>query len=162
MAVSDVPDVIIRLLAANRLQRVAVNVDHAIGVIEVAERHVETARLLADTSDQAMAFTAAYDGARKALAAVLASEGLRVRAVGGAHRDTAVAAAEYAAGSVLDEFEWMRQVRNATEYPSADRPTASPLDVTEAIAAASAIVALCAQHVHRVRQRGDGSAPSAP
>lgn len=42
----------------------------------MAKQHVRTAEALADSEDQAMAFTAAYDAA-------------------------------------LEEFEWMRQVRNA-------------------------------------------------
>lgn len=37
----------------------------------------------------------------------------------------------------------MRQVRNATEYPSDDQPTATLQDVREAISAASAIVTAC-------------------
>ncbi|WP_374761100.1 HEPN domain-containing protein [Nesterenkonia flava] len=47
----------------------------------------------------------------------------------------------------VQEFEWMRQVRNATEYPAADRPTATRQDVEEAIEAASKIVTACARHM---------------
>lgn len=71
-------DVIAQMLASRRLERVAVNRDHAIAVIEMAQRHVRTAEVLAGSDDHAMAFTAAYDAARKALVAVLAAEGLRV------------------------------------------------------------------------------------
>ncbi|OLT49159.1 hypothetical protein BJF85_09745 [Saccharomonospora sp. CUA-673] len=140
-------DPIARMLKQNRLDRVEVNREHALGVIDTAERHVHTARVLAGTDDHAMAFTAAYDGARKALGAVLAAEGLRVRPIGGAHRNTGTAAAVFVADEALEDFEWMRQVRNATEYPAVDRPTATSQDVTEAIDAAEAIVAACARHV---------------
>lgn len=109
----------------------------------MAKQHVRTAEALAGSDDQAMAFTAAYDAARKALVAVLATKGLRVRPVGGAHRNTGVAAAEFIEDAALEEFEWMRQVRNATEYPSDDQPTATLQDVREAISAASAIVTAC-------------------
>lgn len=88
-------DVIARMLANRRLERVAVNRDYAVTVIEMAKQHVRTAEALAGSDDQAMAFTAAYDAARKALVAVLATKGLRVRPVGGAHRNTGVAAAEF-------------------------------------------------------------------
>ena len=37
----------------------------------------------------------------------------------------------------------MRQVRNATEYPDADRPTASRQDLEEALEAAADIVSAC-------------------
>lgn len=141
------PDVIGDMVANRRLERVAVNRRHAMGVIEMAERHVRTAMVLAHTDDHAMAFTAAYDGARKALAAVLAIEGLRVRPIGGAHRNAGVSAAAFVDDESLQEFDWMRQVRNATEYPAADRPTATKQDVAEAIEAASAIVGACAKYV---------------
>lgn len=140
-------DVIAQMLASRRLERVAVNRDHAIAVIEMAQRHVRTAEVLAGSDDDAMAFTAAYDAARKALVAILAVEGLRVRPVGGAHRNTGIAAAVFVDDAALGEFDWMRQVRNATEYPSDDRPTATDQDVTEAISAASAIVAACEVHL---------------
>lgn len=136
-------DVIARMLASRRLERVAVNRDYAVTVIEMAKQHVRTAEALAGSDDQAMAFTAAYDAARKALVAVLATKGLRVRPVGGAHRNTGAAAAEFIEDAALEEFEWMRQVRNATEYPSDDQPTATLQDVREAISAASAIVTAC-------------------
>ena len=136
-------DVIARMLANRRLERVAVNRDYAVTVIEMAKQHVRTAEALAGSDDQAMAFTAAYDVARKALVAVLATKGLRVRPVGGAHRNTGVAAAEFIEDAALEELEWMRQVRNATEYPSDDQPTATLQDVREAISAASAIVTAC-------------------
>lgn len=125
-------DVIARMLANRRLERVAVNRDYAVTVIEMAKQHVRTAEVLADS-----------DAARKALVAVLATKGLRVRPVGGAHRNTGVAAAEFIEDAALDEFEWMRQVRNATEYPTDDQPTATLQDVREAISAASAIVTAC-------------------
>ncbi|MDK7748895.1 hypothetical protein QP572_00795 [Brevibacterium sp. UMB10442] len=99
-------DVIARMLANRRLERVAVNRDYAVTVIEMAKQHVRTAEALAGSDDQAMAFTVAVDTA-------------------------------------LEEFEWMRQVRNATEYPSDDQPTATLQDVREAISAASAIVTAC-------------------
>ncbi len=141
------PDVIGEMLQRRRLERVVVNPEHARRLLRAAEQHVGTARVIAATDDHAMAFTAAYDGARKALAAVLASHGLRVRAVGGAHRNTAVAASAFVADEALGEFDWMRQVRNSTEYPDDERPTATRQDVVEAIDAAAAIVAACARHV---------------
>lgn len=144
---TDHSPTIVQMVATRRLEPVAANPGHALEVVSVAERHVHTARILAGTDDLAMAFTAAYDGARKALAAVLAAHGLRVRPVGGAHRNTGVAAFEFVDDDALGEFEWMRQVRNATEYPDQNRPTATNQDVEDAIGAAALIVVACAQHV---------------
>ncbi|WP_156759342.1 HEPN domain-containing protein [Microbacterium karelineae] len=141
------PDVIEQMLTSRRLERIEPNVEHSLAVVQMAERHVATAKVLEATEDHGMAFTAAYDGARKALTAVLAIEGLRVRPVGGAHRNTGIAAAAFVDDPSFDEFDWMRQVRNATEYPDLDRPTATAQDVAEAIDAGGAIVAACAVHV---------------
>lgn len=144
-------DVIADMLASRRLERVAVNSEHALSVVTVAERHLRSAEALAATDDHAMAFTAAYDAARKALSAVLAAEGLRIRPSGGAHHNTGVAAATFVADDSLRAFDWMRQVRNATEYPQDDRATASAQDVSEAIEAASRIVMACAAYLRGVR-----------
>ncbi|WNM27998.1 HEPN domain-containing protein [Demequina capsici] len=143
---TELSEDISRMLASRRLERVAVNVDHARSVIATAQRHLDTARVLAGTDDVAMAFTAAYDGTRKALAAVLAVHGLRVRPVGGAHRNTGLAAAALMPDSVdeIAEFNWMRQVRNSTEYPEDARPEATSQDVEDAIVAGMAIIQACA------------------
>ena len=132
-----------QMIRQRQLERVSPNPGHAANVLETASRHLQNARLLAQTDDHAMAFTAAYDATRKALAGVLATEGLRVRPVGGAHRNTGIAAALFVDDDALGEFEWMRQVRNATEYPDEGRPTATRQDVKDSIEAASDIVAAC-------------------
>lgn len=133
-------DLIDQMPASRRLEYVAVNRAHALGVIDTAERHISTATVIADTDDHAMARTA-----------VLAIEGLRVRPVGGAHRNTGMAAAAIVSDRALHEFDWLRQARNATEYPDEGRPTATKQDVAEAMEAASSIVAACAGYV-----RGQG------
>src|SRR5690606_2827401 len=53
----------------------------------------------------------------------------------------------FVANPALDEFDWMRQVRNATEYPDLNRPTSTAQVVSEAIEAAGAIVASCVTYV---------------
>ena len=132
-----------QMIALRQLERVSPNPGHAATVLETASRHLRTARMLAETDDHAMAFTAAYDGTRKALAGVLAAEGLRVRPHGGAHRNTGVAAACFVHDEALGEFEWMRQVRNATEYPDEGRQAATRQDVVDSIEAAAGIISAC-------------------
>ncbi|WP_156171741.1 HEPN domain-containing protein [Demequina rhizosphaerae] len=150
---AELPEEIVRMLASRRLERVAVNLDHARAVIATAQRHLVTAETLAGTDDVAMAFTAAYYGTRKALVAVLAVYGLRVRPVGGAHRNTGLAAGALmpAAANAIAEFDWMRQIRNSTEYPEDARPEATRDDVREAIAAGGRIVEACALVVEAQR-----------
>ena len=50
----------------------------------------------------------------------------------------------------LREFDWMRQTRNDTQYPHPDKPTATPNDVTDGIAAARRIVELGEQFLELV------------
>jgi len=146
---TEYPEGIQRMLSDRRLDRVEANPDHARAVVTMAEQHLRTAAILIGTEDIAMAFTAAYDGARKALTAVLAVEGLRVRPVGGAHRNTGMAVALLLPGGAegIAEFEWMRQVRNSTEYPDGKHPAATRQDVGEAISAGDTIVQLCTTYV---------------
>ncbi|WP_125107934.1 HEPN domain-containing protein [Gulosibacter massiliensis] len=147
-------DTIGSLVKSGKLERVPVNLPHAERLIATAQTHLGTARLLAGTDDAAMAFTAAYDGVRKALVAVLACEGLRVRAMGGAHRITgrAVQLLMPQHAETLAAFDWMRQVRNSTEYPDDKRPVATRQDVAEAISDGEAIVSVCAEYVAERRE----------
>ncbi len=59
----------------------------------------------------------------------------------------------------LREFDWMRQKRNDTQYPDPDKPTATPNEVTDGIAAAQRIVELGEQFLELVtaqRETGKG------
>lgn len=98
------PDVIGQVLTNRRLERVAVNRDHALSVMTMAEQHVPTAMVLA--------------------------------------------ALVFVDDESPQEFEWVRRVRNSTEYPGVGPPTATKQDVTGAIEAASVIVEACAKYVH--------------
>jgi HEPN domain-containing protein len=129
------------LLQRGRLTRVAAN-------RELAERNVATARthLLASTAvrdlDPAGAFTLAYDAARLALAAFLVNQGLKPRGEG-AHAvqlDVAIAQLEPPKQAEIRQFDWMRRLRNDTQYPDVGRPSASVDDADQAVVAARAIL----------------------
>lgn len=129
------------LLKRGQLERVAASRDLADLMIDQAVKHLESARLLAPV-DTAGAFQLAYDAARKALAAVLANQGLRARGAG-AHAtlyEAVRAQLHPPLGRDLEPFGWMRPLRNDTEYPSLDRPVATADDVEEATAAAAVII----------------------
>ena len=129
------------LLHQGRLTRVAANRDLAAGHLAQASTHLVAAATLRDL-DPAGAFTLAYDAARLALAAVLVNQGLKPRGEG-AHAvllEAAIAQLEPPRQSEIREFDWMRRLRNDTQYPNIDRPAASADDVDQAIPAAKAIV----------------------
>jgi len=130
-----------RLIAERRVERVSANPELAAVMIAQSRAHLLSAAALLD-SDVSGAFQLAYDAARKALAAVLANQGLRTKGMG-AHAsllDVVMAQLDPPLGPTLRSFDWMRRLRNSTEYPDAEKPTADATDVTEAIAAAGRIV----------------------
>ena len=130
-----------QLLGARHLQQVTPDRGSANDLVNQARQHIASARLIVD-SDPEGAFQLAYDGARKAFAAILESQGLRGTTQGG---HIAIADAIRAQlGSVLrgelDDFGWMRRTRNQTEYRTDRGPGAHADDAADAIAMASAII----------------------
>lgn len=129
------------LLAKQQLERVTPSRDLADMMITQARNHLSSARTVKE-SDTAGAFQMAYDAARKSLAAILANQGLRAKGAGGHANlyDAVRAQLDPPMGSKLRPFDWMRQTRNDTEYPSVERPVATAPDVDEAIAAAEVMI----------------------
>lgn len=130
-----------RLLLEGRIERVHANRELADLMIEQARAHLVSARSLAE-SDVPGAFQLAYDSARKALAAILANQGLRAKGAG-AHAvlyEVAKVQLHPPLGPALAPFDWMRRLRNTTEYPDADTPVAEADDVAEALPAAETII----------------------
>ncbi len=137
-----------RLIQQGRLTRIAANRELAESHLTRARTHLAAAMTLRDL-DPAGAFTLTYDAARLALAALLVNQGLRPRGEG-AHAvllQVAIAQLEPPRQAEIREFDWMRRLRNDTQYPDTDRPSASADDVDQAIPAAQAIVDRTAQLV---------------
>ncbi|TAJ48068.1 MAG: HEPN domain-containing protein [Herbiconiux sp.] len=130
-----------QLIQQARLTRVQPNRDLAKSFIAQARLHLAAAATLR-TIDPAGAFTLAYDAARLSLAATLVNQGLRPRGEG-AHAvllEAVLAQLEPPKQKEIREFDWMRRLRNDTQYPDVDRPTARVDDVDQAIPAAEAIL----------------------
>ena len=130
-----------RLIEQGRLTRVAANQELALLHLEKASVHIRSAITLREI-DSAGAFTLAYDAARLAMAAVLVNQGLKPRGEG-AHAvllEAVLAQLEPQRQQEFREFDWMRRLRNDTQYPSLDRQTALVDDVDQGVPAAQAIV----------------------
>lgn len=129
------------LLLRQRIERVEPNRPLADALLAQAEQHLAAAPLVSQI-DPAGAFQLAYDSARKALTAILAVQGLRAKGAGGHAVLYEVTRAQLhpPLGPVLKEFDWMRRLRNDTEYPDGERQTADANDVAEALPAARRIV----------------------
>ncbi len=130
-----------QLIQQSRLTRVAANRDLAEGHLAQARTHLAAAATLREL-DPAGAFTLAYDAARLALAGLLVNQGLRPRGEG-AHAvllEATIAQLEPPRQQEIRAFDWMRRLRNDTQYPEIERPSANGDDVDQAIPAAQAIV----------------------
>ncbi|MBC7723886.1 MAG: HEPN domain-containing protein [Burkholderiaceae bacterium] len=129
------------LLSERRLERVSPDRKLADVYLEEARRHLTSSQLMTD-SDPTGSFQLAYDGARKALVAMLINQGLRPTSTGG-HRvveDALRAQLTPPKNEIVDGFGWMRGLRNASEYPSFDRPSAASEDAAEAQALTATII----------------------
>ncbi|MDR3068433.1 MAG: HEPN domain-containing protein [Cellulomonas sp.] len=129
------------LLAAGQLTRVQASRDLAVQYLRTARTRLTAVRLIQD-EDPAGAFVLTYDAARLALAAILVNQGLRPRGEG-AHAvllEVVLAQTEPPRQQDFREFSWMRRLRNDTQYPDFDRPSATSDDLVQATLAADAIV----------------------
>jgi len=136
-----------QFIAEDRLQQVSPSRELADLMIARAQTHLETAAETA-AKDPTAAFQTAYDGTRKALAAVLANQGLRVTSTPGAHAillEACMAQLDPPMGRTLMHFDWMRRTRNSAEYPTLDAPEISEIDVADAIRFGTDIVKLASQ-----------------
>ena len=131
------------LLADRRLERVTPSRELAYALLDQAHRHLQTAAGNAE-ADPTGSFQLAYDAARKALAALLANQGLRSRGEG-AHAvllTAALAQLDPPMGRDLRHFDWLRRTRNSAEYPMPETPPITPVDANDALPLATAIVAI--------------------
>lgn len=127
------------LLVDRRLERVAPSRELADALLDQGHPCLETTtgNVGADPTES---FQLAYDAARKALAAILANQGLRSRG-DGAHAVVLTAAlAEFdpPIGPDLRHFDWPRRTRNCAGHPMPDAPPITPVDANDALPLAKA------------------------
>jgi hypothetical protein len=104
------------LVREGRIERVDADSSAARDKMAEAERHLASAAAIAST-DREGAYSLLYDAARKALTAHMTAKGFRVKKGEGAH----VAVGRYATAALgseesIEAFEYMRRLRNRTEY----------------------------------------------
>ncbi|MDD2817429.1 MAG: hypothetical protein PHN51_01375 [Candidatus Nanopelagicales bacterium] len=140
-------ELILAMLADNRLSQITPNRDQAEVLLTQARQHLSSATTLA-LSDPEGSYVLAYDAARKALTAVLEVQGLRTSSARGHHLnlfDAVVAQLDPPMGKDLRPFSRMRRRRNEVEYPSIEMPAMTATDVLEDVGKASVIVEVCSK-----------------
>jgi hypothetical protein len=118
------------MIGGGALERVSANRDHAELLLRQARAHVAAGTVIVPI-DPVGAYQLLYDGARKALTAVLENQGIRPTSRGGhlAVYEAVVAQLEPPLGRVLRPFDRMRRRRNEAEYPTNDSPALTGEDV---------------------------------
>jgi hypothetical protein len=117
------------LIAERLLERVHADRRLADLYVHQATDHLAGAVATIDI-DAVGSFQLAYDGLRKALAAILENQGLRSTTRGG-HRaveDALRAQLVPPLGELLGTYRWARLLRNDSEYPTWERATADRAD----------------------------------
>jgi len=130
-----------KLIHDGQLARVPANAALATHYLVQAERHLLSSRTLA-SKDPVGAFGLAYDVARLSLASLLIVQGLRARGEG-AHAvllEAALAQFEPPPQGEFREFQWMRRLRNESQYPDVNSASAHPDDLEQGITAAEQIL----------------------
>lgn len=116
-------EIIKGLLATNSLQKVAPSREAATAMLNAAARHLESASLVAQT-DPDGAYTLLYDAARKSLAAVLQTQGLRSTSRGGHYAIQEAISAQFSKPPPREAFRpfgRLRRARNQIEMTTSRR-----------------------------------------
>jgi len=121
-------------LDGGQAELVPPNKPHAHRLLTEAQKHIGSARQLADQGDDdAGAFAMLYDAARKGMGAALAASGVRIKARGGHWAGRVLLTSAYPGlADVFAEHAWLQQVRNRTEYPDFGDAKVSKSELEEA------------------------------
>lgn len=129
------------MLTAGALEQVSPSPANATRLMAEAHRHLRSAELLAE-DDPTGAYDMLYAGARKSMAAALATQGLRATSRGGHIAvQEAVTHQLGRSGAAIRPFGRLRRTRNDADYPRMDSPQLGPDDVAEDLPKARVIVA---------------------
>jgi hypothetical protein len=128
------------MIERNEIEVVEPSAAHADLLMHQAEGHLASAEPLTFT-DPPSAFSLLYDGARKAMTAVLARQGLRPTRAGGhlAVQEAVEAQLGPNAKVVVRPFRTLRRRRHESEYPSLGDPPVTQVEASEGLEDARAI-----------------------
>lgn len=138
------------MLARGELEKVEPSEDHADLLLSQAQGHLDAADGLLEQHPPS-AYSLLYEGARKAMSAVLAKQGLRGTASGGhVAVQNAIEAQLGAMRHVVRKFRQLRTRRHDSEYPSINQPEVTVDEAREGLADARDILDLMGKVVPEV------------
>ena len=126
-----------KLIAEGRLERVLGSAADGTQLLDSARRLLESAQRESTANPEA-SFVLAYDAARKASAALLAQQGLRIHT--GGHHLTTEEAVRAQFGGPFGSFGALRRRRSEIEYPRHPGDEVSPAEAQDAVDNAMGIV----------------------
>lgn len=127
------------LIQKGDLELVEANLDGALRLFDQSGAHLRSASQIID-GDAGGSFQLSYDAARKSMTAILLIRGLRHTSQGGHLAVEQAMTAQFPEIVDFAALRWMRPLRNQTEYPTPNRPTASYEDALQGLQAATLIV----------------------
>jgi hypothetical protein len=127
------------LIHKGDLELVEANLDGALRLLDQSGAHLRSASQIID-GDPGGSFQLSYDAARKSMTAILLIQGLRHTSQGGHLAVEQAITAQFPEIVDFGAIRWMRLLRNQTEYPSPNRPTASYEDALQGLEAATLIL----------------------
>ncbi|SDX76506.1 hypothetical protein SAMN05421504_103757 [Amycolatopsis xylanica] len=129
------------LIARGAIEHVPASQEAAEAELARARTHVASARQVLEMDPEG-AYTLAYDGARRALAAILQNQGLRATSRGGhiAIYEAVLAQLDPPLGTILRPFNRMRSRRNEVAYRSSEAPAMTAEDVATDLSKVEAVI----------------------
>jgi hypothetical protein len=137
------------MLLSRELLRANVHIQHieetdtdrndALAELSIAKLHLKSSEAISEM-DSVGSYQLAYDGARKAIQALLMSYGLRVTSAGGHYAFVKIAESGISESPCWFQFRTMRQLRNALEYPDGVHHSVPSELLCEAHSAAHGII----------------------
>ena len=122
------------MIERREIEVVEASAEHADLLMHQAEGHLVSASPLTLT-DPPSAFALLYDGARKAMTAVLAKQGLRPTRAGGhlAVQEAVEAQLGPNAKVIVRPFRVLRRRRHESEYPNIGDPSVTQIEAAEGL-----------------------------
>lgn len=139
------------MIERGEIEEVEPSAEHADLLLSQAQGHLASSESLV-TMDPPSALVLIYDGARKALTAALAKQGLRTTSKGGHVAVQHAVEAQLGANArkVIRAFGALRRRRNDTEYPDIGHIPISSIDAADALDDAREIVDAIRRFVPRL------------
>jgi hypothetical protein len=129
------------VLKPSELSEILTNTNDGLAGLNRAESQLAISEM-AVAGEPAVSISLSYDAARKSVAAILEAFGLRVHERAGSHSSfVKVTSIDVFNQDIWCDLEWMKKLRNQSQYGDSTMPELTPRQAVEALLAARSMVA---------------------